>query len=397
MVNKVYIFDSHPVQYKAPVYQAMARMAPHLFEVIYATDASVRSGHVDREFGQAVAWDTSLLQGYDFRVLNNENGVPLRGPRSLTGKGVWSLMRREQPRAILLTQAHYLFDHAAYLSALALRVPILIRQETQDEMLAGERGMAKSVLRHLAYRALYAPVRHAFVFGQLNRQHLCHHGFSDRQLSTAHFSVVDSVSHLSLNDKKARRDTLRAQLGIPPDKVIVGFFGKLIDIKNPGLIIEAVSRMPAALRGRLHLLWVGSGRLQQQLQSRAEELALQTGVHSTFRGFINQSGLPDHYLASDVVVLPSRREAWGLVINEALHAGCAVVMSDTVGCQYEFGHWARSRVIAEGSAEALAQALSSLADLPRDFDWATDAMQAYTTEAAARAMVRVMREQVDGC
>lgn len=396
MVNKVYIFDSHPVQYKAPVYQAMARMAPGLFEVIYATDASVRAGHVDREFGQAVAWDTPLLQGYDFRVLNTENGVPLRGPRSLTGRGVWSLMRRERPRAIMLTQSYYLFDHAAYLSALAMRVPILIRQETQDAMQAGERSTLKSGMRHLAYRALYAPVRHAFVFGHLNRQHLQRHGFTQKQLSTAHFSVVDAVSHLAPDEKAARRAALRARWDIGPDKVVVAFFGKLIDIKNPGLIIEAVATLPESIRQRLHLMWVGAGRLQPEIEAQARTLALATGVRSSFCGFINQSGLPDHYLASDVVVLPSRREAWGLVINEALHAGCAVVMSDTVGCQYEFGSWARSRVFAEGRALALAEAIASLLDLPRDFDWAQEAMQAYTTEAAARAMVKVMKEQVRG-
>jgi glycosyltransferase involved in cell wall biosynthesis len=396
MVNKVYIFDSHPVQYKAPVYQAMARMAPGMFEVIYATDASVRTGHVDREFGQAVAWDTPLLQGYDFRVLGTEHGVPLSGPRSLTGKGVWSLLQRDKPKAILLTQAYYRFDHAAYLSALALRVPILIRQETQDAMQAGERSRLKAAARYLAYRAMYAPVRHAFSFGHLNRQHLRRHGFADAQLSTAHFSVVDAVSHLSLSDKQARRDAVRARWGIASDKVVVGFFGKLIDIKNPGLIIEAVARLPVPVRECVHLMWVGAGRLQASLESQAAQLQAATGVRSSFCGFINQTGLPEHYLAADIVVLPSRREAWGLVINEALHAGCGVVMSDTVGCKHEFGHWDRARVFAEGQAEGLGTALASLIGMPRDFDWAQQAMNAYTTEAAAHAMVKVMRGYVDG-
>lgn len=394
MVNKVYIFDSHPVQYKAPVYQAMARLAPDTFEVIYATDASVRTGHVDREFGQAVAWDTPLLQGYDYRVLNTEHGVPLSGPRSLTGRGVWSLMRREKPKAVLLTQAYYRFDHAAYLSALCLRVPILIRQETQDAMQAGARSSLKAAARHLAYRAMYAPVKHAFAFGHLNRDHLRRHGFAERQLSTAHFSVVDAVSPLPAAEKQRRRNALRERLGLPPDTVLIGFFGKLIDIKNPRLIMEAVTHLPHSIQQRLHLMWVGAGRLQPELEMQAAQLQASTGTGSSFCGFVNQSGLPDYYLACDVVVLPSRREAWGLVINEALHAGCAVVMSDTVGCKHEFGHWDRARVFPEGSAASLAHALESVVDLPRDFDWATAPMQAYTTEAAAQAMVKVMKELI---
>lgn len=395
MVNKVYIFDSHPVQYKAPVYQAMARMAPGSFEVIYATDASVRQGHVDREFGQAVAWDTPLLQGYEFRVLNNENGVPLSGPASLTGRGVWTLLRRDKPKAILLTQAYYRFDHAAYLAALSLRVPILIRQETQDAMQSGTRGRFKSLARYLAYRAMYAPVKHAFSFGQLNRQHLQRHGFANRQLSTAHFSVVDAVSHLSSEEKMARRAQLRASLGVRPEQVLVGFFGKLIDIKNPGLIMEAAARLAAPWQQRLHLMWVGAGRLESSLKEQALQLQQKAGIPSSFCGFINQSNLPDYYLSCDIAVLPSRREAWGLVINEALHAGCSVIMSDTVGCKHEFGDWDRARVFPEGQADALSEAIRSLMDTPREFDWAHERMQAYTTEAAAKAMVRVLKEFVD--
>lgn len=395
MVNKVYIFDSHPVQYKAPVYQAMARLAPGTFEVIYATDASIRKGHVDREFGQAVAWDTPLLQGYDFRVLNNEHGVPLSGPRSLTGRGIWSLMHREKPKAVLLTQAYYRFDHAAYLAALSLRVPILIRQETQDDMQAGTRSRLKSWARHLAYRAMYAPVQHAFSFGHLNRQHLQRHGFSDRDLSTAHFSVVDAVSHFTTDEKLSRRARLRAELGVKPDQILIGFFGKLIDIKNPGLIMDAAARLSESERHRLHLMWVGAGRLETSLRQQAIQLQQSSGIASSFCGFINQSSLPDYYLACDIAVLPSRREAWGLVVNEALHAGCGVIMSNTVGCKHEFGQWERARVFQEGNADALTVALRSLMDVPRDFDWAQERMQAYTTEAAARAMVRVLKEFVD--
>lgn len=395
MVNKVYIFDSHPVQYKAPVYQAMARMAPGTFEVIYATDASVRKGHVDREFGQAVAWDTPLLQGYDYRVLNNEQGVPLSGPRSLIGRGIWSLMRREKPKAVLLTQAYYRFDHAAYLAALSLRVPILIRQETQDDMQAGTRSRLKSWVRYLAYRAMYAPVQHAFSFGHLNRQHLQRHGFVEQHLSTAHFSVVDAASHLTTHEKTTRRTQLRAALGVRPDQIIIGFFGKLIDIKNPGLIMDAAARLSEAERQRVHLMWVGAGRLEASLREQAQHLQQTSGIASSFCGFINQSSLPDYYLACDIAVLPSRREAWGLVINEALHAGCAVVMSDTVGCKHEFGHWERARIFPEGHADALAASLRSLMDAPRDFDWAHERMQAYTTEAAAQAMVRALKEFLD--
>ena len=41
MKRRVMVFDTHPVQYKAPVYQALEQFEPGLFEVVYASDLSV--------------------------------------------------------------------------------------------------------------------------------------------------------------------------------------------------------------------------------------------------------------------------------------------------------------------------------------------------------------------
>ncbi|MEO6830434.1 MAG: glycosyltransferase family 4 protein, partial [Acidobacteriaceae bacterium] len=50
-------------------------------------------------------------------------------------------------------------------------------------------------------------------------------------------------------------------------------------------------------------------------------------------GFRNQSELPRYYDLCTVFVLPSVHEPWGLVVNEVMNAGRAVIVSDQVGCQ----------------------------------------------------------------
>lgn len=392
---KVLIFDSHPVQYKAPVYRELQQLLPDSFEVIYATDASVRGGSVDRDFGVEVAWDTPLLEGYPFRVLRNERGTPLSSPRSLTGTGLFSLIRRERPAAILLTQFRYEFDFTAYLSALLLRVPILIRQETQDETFRAQRGWLKSRLRALAYRMLYAPVRHAFVFGRLNEAHLRRHGFRSAQLVQARFSVVDACRAPD-EELLRRRGILRERLGIAADRRVIGFFGKLIPKKNPDLILQALAEMSPAHRRNLTVLYVGSGEMMEALVTMAREVRDRFGVPVVFAGFVNQKALPDYYLATDVMCLPSRHmgEAWGLVVNEALHAGCAVAITDGVGCHVEFGHLERVRVTPVEDASALATSLSTLLLHERSLGWARGFMRDYSTEAAAEAMASLFRREL---
>ena len=51
-----------------------------------------------------------------------------------------------------------------------------------------------------------------------------------------------------------------------------------------------------------------------------------------FLGFVNQSGLPETYCASDVLVLPSSYEPFGVVVNEAMLCGCSVNRERLRGC-----------------------------------------------------------------
>src|SRR5262245_51569524 len=135
-MTRLFIFESHPVQYHAPVYRELHRLCVGggggQVKVYYGTDVTLQR-HFDRGFGAAFAWDEPLLQGYSARVLNTENGAPLNGFNSLTGKGVPALLRREHPEAVLLTGLAYRFDWSVYVSALQLGIPIWLRTETQDD------------------------------------------------------------------------------------------------------------------------------------------------------------------------------------------------------------------------------------------------------------------------
>jgi len=376
------IFDSHPVQYKAPIYQRLQQLKPGAFQVIYATDSSVRGRH-DEDFGQVVAWNTPLLEGYPHQILGNERGVPLQGFRSLTGHGIFSLLRRERPAAVLISQFLYEFDFITYACCLLLGIPVWIRHETEDE--AFQRPAWKTALRALFYRIAYAGVNHAFSIGHLNREHLLRHGLSSRRISSASYcSPVQVREDASI--KQQWRDTLRKRLAVQPDEIALFFSGKWIEKKNPLLLFEAFALLSPEERNRFKLIFIGSGELEKSLQVRAA--AFPGRVH--FSGFINQSEIAPYYLAADILILPSRRagETWGLVVNEALQAGCAVIVTNSVGCHREFGDWERVRVIGDDNAKACAEAMRELATFPRSFDWCAERMKNYSVEAAAAAIAR---------
>ncbi len=388
------IFETHPIQYRAPVYQALQKFSPDEFEVVYASDFSVR-GYSDQGFGTQLAWDVPLLGGYRNRVLANDAPGGINRWRGLSGRGVAALIKSSKPRAVLLSSFGYAFCWAAYRAALRYRIPVWIRVETQDE--AVPRGRLKTLVRALCYWALYKGVSRAFYIGKLNQEHLLRHGLQPDQLSPARYCTPDPLHQLPVDEKLRLRDELRHTLGIAPKQQVVAFFGKLIAKKNPLLLLQALLEQRTEHASNVTVMFVGSGELEGELRDMARTLENQRGIQTVFVGFVNQSKLPAYYLASDTVVLPSQRagETWGLVVNEALHAGCCVVISEAVGCCRDFGSLERVRTVPIGDRVALADALDELSPYHRSFDWAKTAMTGYSVETAALALHRSLNRTAE--
>lgn len=382
MTNKILFLETHPIQYRAPIFRELQKLVPDKFEVVYASDFSVR-GYKDAGFGDNLAWDTPLLEGYPCRILGNETGPGITKWYGLTENGVSQLINAAKPKAIMLSSLGYRFNWAAYLVALRNRIPIWLRVETQDQ--AFERGTAKSIVRRLMYRLVYAKLAKVFYIGNLNRQHFIAHGVPNSMLFPALYCTANPFASMSSAQKLEARLAIRETLGIKEDAKVISFFGKFIEKKDPSLLLNALKSTEVSDWDSVNCLFVGSGPLEDALRIQAEGLNSVQGIQSIFAGFVNQTKLPSYYLASDIVVLPSRRmgETWGLVVNEALQAGCRVVISDAVGCGADFDQHDGVEIIPVGDAAALARALKKLLPIPHDFDWAADWIKDYSIEAAA--------------
>lgn len=104
------------------------------------------------------------------------------------------------------------------------------------------------------------------------------------------------------------------------------FIGRLIELKNVETAIYAFSRI-AESHDRLRI--VGDGPQMKFLKTLAQDLQIMSQVD--FMGYQNQSELVKIFNDSHTLVLPSRIEVWGLVVNEALACGLHAVVSDQAG------------------------------------------------------------------
>jgi glycosyltransferase involved in cell wall biosynthesis len=148
---------------------------------------------------------------------------------------------------------------------------------------------------------------------------------------------------------------------IPADGVPeVVFIGQLKPYKGVTTLIDAWARLGSPAKLRI----VGNGPLESTVRERA---AGRDDVEML--GLVGQEELPAVLARARCLVLPSEtteldREPWGLVVNEAMHAGLPVVASDAVGAAA--GGLVRDGqngfVVPEANPDALAGALRRLVD-----------------------------------
>ncbi len=148
----------------------------------------------------------------------------------------------------------------------------------------------------------------------------------------------------------------RQRLALPLDATVFTYFGRFSDRKNPLLLAEALAQLPYDCAA--YSLFVGEGPLERSLVERlaSPELRERTRVLPF------QSDVSDVLAASDVVVLPSNEESFGLVLVEAAAFGRAAIATRTQGPAEIIVDGVTGLLVPPGDATALARALRTLLD-----------------------------------
>ncbi|HTU93559.1 MAG TPA: glycosyltransferase family 4 protein [Gemmataceae bacterium] len=121
------------------------------------------------------------------------------------------------------------------------------------------------------------------------------------------------------------RGEARRRLGFGDEEQVVSFIGQLSERKNPLLLAGAAARI--ADHSKLRFLFVGDGPLLKELQDAIGRLNL----HDCCRILPFQADVAWVLSATDVLVLPSRQESFGLVLVEAAALGKPAIATRTEG------------------------------------------------------------------
>lgn len=117
----------------------------------------------------------------------------------------------------------------------------------------------------------------------------------------------------------SQREVFRREMAASADELLVGFVGRLTEIKNLSMLIEVIvlySLQSATAEPKLKFVIVGDGHLRQDLESQASARGVRDLV--AFAG--NRTDVADVYAGIDIVALTSLNEGTPLSLIEAMAA-----------------------------------------------------------------------------
>ena len=363
MTRRLAVLITHPIQYFRPVFAELARDPNLELLVLFGCDHGLKASW-DPDFGVAFSWDSAPTHGFPHAVLSKRPLADL----SRWGQAVplaWCALRqlrRFQPDAVLVFAYTPAFITVSTLLLWLTGQRLLLRADGTDR--AFVRGPLRSFLKDLILRVWYRQFDRVFPIGSDSDDHFRRLGVSASRRTPVRYAVDVDFFAEQMRCWLPRRDALRQAEVIPKDALVLLWSAKMTAVKHPQLLLDALSCLPLELRQRFWLIALGDGPLRGAFQSAAEVLL---PARCRFLGFRNQSELGACYAIADVLVFPSRQgETWGLVVNEALQFGLAVIASDHVGCARDL--LTAPAVVPEGSAvvpsnqpQAFADALAAFA------------------------------------
>lgn len=354
-------FVSHPIQYQAPLLRRIAQEPDIDLTVFFSSDLSLRA-YKDPGFGVSVQWDVPLLEGYKYEFLPRLRDSDRLGFASPLNRGVFSRLRRGRFDAVWVFGYHKLVCLNAILAAKLLGIPVILRAESNlhDRPRSGTTRAAKQLL----LAVLRPMIDCVMPIGKANEQYWKHYFGENFPMSPMPYAVDNAFFQRRAAEASPQREELRRELGLDPGRPVILYASKLQSRKRCIDLVEAYIRLAPApgVDPAAYLLIIGDGEERAAVEARAQASGLSS---IRFLGFRNQTELPRFFDLCDVFVLPSIYEPWGLIVNEVMNAGRAVVVTDQVGCQSDLVQdGVNGLVYPAMDVDALSRCLQRLIDDP---------------------------------
>ena len=381
---RIAILTNAPAPYRTPVFERIAN-APGVEARVFFDSAS-GSAVVDHQPGYPHEF---LRPAFSLRRRNYQDDEDW-AERVSMGFALGYLPRLASYRPNVVVSSEFgwrTLNATVYTQAAA--IPLLVWWEGTRFT---ERNLA--AVRRCARRGLASASAGLLGFGRGSVDYL--RDITHEQ-TPVHFvpQVVDNQPIAEATDRwRAQREQVREQLGVRGVTLLC--LSRLLPHKGIPQYISALRRLTDAVpEGAFTALFAGEGPEAETIERAAKDFP--RAIRNL--GMVSPGEIPRLFAASDVLVFPTLRDCWGMVVNEALAAGIPVLGSRYAGAAEELlrGEDAGRLIdplVPNSFDEALVAAV-------RDGQWANTsptqlraALKGYSCENAADAILRAAKDAV---
>lgn len=313
--------STHPIQYQAPLLRQISQSPEIDLKALFFSDFTARE-FIDPEFGKKIQWDTPILDGYAHEFLEGNGdkatSVTFLNPRVTNLR---EKLTKDNFDVVLIQGWQNIYMVKAAILAKMCGLKVLLRCEATDYV-DGSTGI-KRFVRELIVKTLLLVTDYFMAIGTNNKEFYLRRGVSFEKIGSMPYCVDNHFfqnhsANIDINETKKKYDLI-------PEIPVLIYSGKLIKRKYADLLVDAYIKIKGE---KPYLLIVGDGELMPDLTQKVVQNKLD---RVKLLGFRNQKELTQLYKISDIFILPAINETWGLVVNEAMNLGCAIITTDRVG------------------------------------------------------------------
>jgi glycosyltransferase involved in cell wall biosynthesis len=304
--------------YRVPLFNALADKLGSRLHVFFMAEKA------DNRLWQSAAPETrfehTIVQGTDLSPKWSS------GFNHFWNPGMFRELSRFSPDVVVIGGYHHPTSYAALAFARAKRRKLVLWSESTAMDARPSSHVRAAVKQWFLNRC-----DGFLVPGTASRDYLLSLGVNPKVIYRSQNSIdVERFERLSapFRTPEARRE-FRELHQLPAFLML--FVGRLSAEKGFPLVVDLAARLQK--KGHdVGIVVVGDGDRRDEYLRASADLAVGSAL---FVGFVQQPQLPLYYAQADVLLLPSRSEPWGLVLNEGMACGLPVMCSPNVGAAYD--------------------------------------------------------------
>jgi len=246
------------------------------------------------------------------------------------------------------------WNHPVYWYSLVFSKLYSIRCTLWSGSTKYERSLLRSI--SISFVRIFISMCDDFItYGSRAKDYLKSLGAKEDKISIYYNSVDVDFFHSKALLLRKRRSVLRKKYLIPLSNRVILFVGQLIRRKG---IIELLDAFisESGKHPAMTLLIVGNGalrpKIREVIRSHPESSIIQID-------HLEYSQIPETYAISDTLILPSKEEVWGLVVNEAMASMLPVFVSHHAGSAIDLVNSNKTGYIFDPSARGIQKSLKN--------------------------------------